>query len=139
MTKNRQFADALGCTNLEVRVTLMSRSAAGAVEQCSAQGEGSFATMIVELKHAREIIAEVRALSPSLRRQLVSLDDQIACVTRELEMRRAVYPRLVANKKMRQATAGNEQALMRSILELLKFLKRSVDDAPGNPAEGVGQ
>lgn len=53
---------------------------------------------------------------------LVPLAAQIACVERELGMRRSVYPRRVADGKMRQAQADQEVRAMEAVLETLQGL-----------------
>lgn len=50
----------------------------------------------------------------------VSLPEQIKCVEREIAMRRRVYPRWVADKRMTQAKADHELAAMEAVLETLK-------------------
>jgi len=52
----------------------------------------------------------------------IGIDEQIAAVTREIAMRRSVYPRRVADKKMSQAKADKEVAAMEAVLETLKGL-----------------
>ncbi len=48
------------------------------------------------------------------------LDTMIACVAREVEMRKRVYPRFVADKKMTQGGADYEIASMNAVLQLLQ-------------------
>ena len=64
---NRELADKLGATELELKIIFMIRNASGEHEQKSAQrNDGPFALMkSVELKHARLIINQVLALSPN--------------------------------------------------------------------------
>ena len=60
----------------------------------------------------------------------ITLDQMIACVEREIGMRERVYPRWVEQKKMLQATADQELARMRAVLELLvevKVVKKKVE------------
>lgn len=52
-----------------------------------------------------------------------SLDDQIACVEREIRQRERVYPRLVFNRKMSRASADREIEIMRTVLETLRQIK----------------
>lgn len=52
--------------------------------------------------------------------ELVPLKDQIACVEREIAMRKQMYPRWVANKSLTQARADEEQRRMRAVLLTLK-------------------
>ncbi len=53
----------------------------------------------------------------------VSLDDQIACVARELALRRSAYPKWVANGRMKQSEAEREVARMTAVIETLKGLR----------------
>jgi len=53
----------------------------------------------------------------------VTLDDEIACVAREVKMRERVYPRWVASKKMIQDKADREIKVMQSVLETLHRMK----------------
>ena len=53
-----------------------------------------------------------------------SLDQQIAAVKREVAMRRAVYPKRVADKTMTQEKADWQIAVMSAVLETLEGLKR---------------
>lgn len=46
----------------------------------------------------------------------VTLADQIACVKRELAMRRGVYPRWVATDRMKPEKAAAEIAAMEAVL-----------------------
>lgn len=55
----------------------------------------------------------------------VSLDKQIACVRRELAVRRKCYASLVAAKRMLQATATRELEELRAVLTTLITLKES--------------
>lgn len=50
----------------------------------------------------------------------MTLEDQIACVKREIAMRESVYPKWVAAKKMSQAKADHELAAMKAVLETLE-------------------
>jgi hypothetical protein len=47
----------------------------------------------------------------------ITIYDKLACVQRELRMRREVYPRRVVNKKMSQAQADREIAVMEAIVD----------------------
>lgn len=53
----------------------------------------------------------------------ISLRDEISCVEREIRMREQVYPRRIAERKMKQAQADREIAVMRSVLTRLKGLE----------------
>lgn len=53
---------------------------------------------------------------------MISLDQQISEVKRELAMRAAVYPGLVAKKKMRQGEADLHVARMTAALKSLEWL-----------------
>jgi len=61
----------------------------------------------------------------------VSLVEQLRCATRELALRKRVYPRLVANETMLQSTATRERAAMEAIVETLRTLVEAEDDASG--------
>ena len=50
----------------------------------------------------------------------IPLAMQIRCVSREIGLRRRVYPRWVADKRMTQADADHEIASMEAVLETLK-------------------
>jgi hypothetical protein len=52
----------------------------------------------------------------------ITLGMQIACVEREIAMRRQVYPRQVGQGKMKQATADLQIAAMEAVLLTLKGL-----------------
>ena len=54
----------------------------------------------------------------------VTLGMQIACVEREIVLRRQVYPKLVGQGKMKQATAELQIAAMEAALLTLKGLAR---------------
>ncbi len=54
-----------------------------------------------------------------------TIDDQIACVEREIRKRGSVYPRMVANKQMPQDRADREIALMREVLQTLLWAKEN--------------
>ncbi|MCC6232830.1 MAG: hypothetical protein IT580_09320 [Verrucomicrobiales bacterium] len=67
--------------------------------------------------------------------------DLVKCVERELGKRRAVYPRLVAQDKMRQDQADEEIAKMehvRLVLEQVGSLLRVVRD-PDARAQGLAE
>lgn len=55
--------------------------------------------------------------------EIVSLEDQIACVFRELRMRESVYPRLIENRKMARDLADRELGRMRAVLRTLEGLR----------------
>lgn len=52
----------------------------------------------------------------------IPLSDQIACVTRELGMRRRVYPRWIESGRMRQEESDREIARMEAVLATLQGL-----------------
>ena len=54
---------------------------------------------------------------------VVQLADQIACVERELKMRRRVYPRWVLASKLTQTAADLEMRRMEGVLQSLVALK----------------
>jgi hypothetical protein len=45
----------------------------------------------------------------------VTILDKLACIRREIAYRERVYPRLITNKKMSQAAADREIAVMKVI------------------------
>lgn len=49
-----------------------------------------------------------------------TLSDMVACARREVAMRSVVFPRRVAEGRMKQATADRELETMRAILEKLE-------------------
>lgn len=53
-----------------------------------------------------------------------TIDDLIACADREITMRERVYPRRVADGRLRQAAADREIALMRSVRDCLGKLRQ---------------
>ena len=54
----------------------------------------------------------------------ITLGMQISAVEREIAMRRQVYPKLVGQGKMKQATADLQIAAMEAVLATLKGLQR---------------
>ena len=56
--------------------------------------------------------------------QKVSIDDQIKCAERELDMRQRVYPNLVRNQKMTVANAEKEVTAMFAIIDTLRWAKK---------------
>jgi hypothetical protein len=46
---------------------------------------------------------------------LITFDDMIACVRRELALRKRVYPKWVAEERMSEAKAEHEIAVMQAI------------------------
>lgn len=53
---------------------------------------------------------------------IMTLDDQLAAIKREITMRERVYPRLVANGSLTQAKADHELAAMRAVLRTLTVI-----------------
>ena len=53
-------------------------------------------------------------------REPFTLDEQIACVKREIGMRARLYPRWVSAQKMAQAKADEELGCMRAVLATLE-------------------
>lgn len=49
-----------------------------------------------------------------------SIEEQIACIERELALRQLVYPKRVALAKMSQTKADHEIGCMRAVLDTLK-------------------
>ena len=54
---------------------------------------------------------------------VISLDQQIASLKREIAMRKNVYPKWVANGKMRQGEADHEIAAMTAALHTIMRIK----------------
>lgn len=54
----------------------------------------------------------------------VGLDEQIACVERELSFRRRLYPRWVKDKKLTKEAAADEERRMAGVLATLQRLQR---------------
>lgn len=52
-----------------------------------------------------------------------TIDEQIACVKREIRMRESVYPRWVGNGKMSQRQADRELNAMRAVLATLERVR----------------
>ncbi len=52
----------------------------------------------------------------------MSLDTEIACVLRELSLRKKVYPNLVVRNRMTQAQADHELATMEAVYRRLAAL-----------------
>lgn len=60
----------------------------------------------------------------------ITLAVQIKAVEREIAMRKAVYPKRIASKAMRQETADHEIAAMTAVLGTLKRLEWESDMCP---------
>lgn len=54
----------------------------------------------------------------------ITIEDQIACVRREIGMRKRVYPRWVENGKMKINQADREIAVMEAVLKTLEYLRK---------------
>ena len=61
----------------------------------------------------------------------ISLDEQVACVARELSLRRSAYPKFVARHTMEQEMADKEIARMTAVLETLKALRDAAQAREG--------
>lgn len=55
---------------------------------------------------------------------MVTIEEQIKAVEREIGMRRRVYPNWVASKRMSQEKADKEIAAMEAVLETLKEVQK---------------
>ena len=55
--------------------------------------------------------------------KLITLDDQIKCVSREIAMRGIVYPSLIARKRITPEKAEFEQRCMEEVLRTLQVWK----------------
>ena len=60
---------------------------------------------------------------------IISLDQQIAAVAREVAMREKCYPKWVAEKRMLQSTADHQLSAMKAVLTTLKNLKENPNAA----------
>lgn len=58
-------------------------------------------------------------------RPRIPIDDQIACVRRELAQRRRVYPRLIKNESMTKEEAAKELHRMEAVLNTLVWLQEN--------------
>lgn len=56
---------------------------------------------------------------------IVGYDEQVACIEREIAMRKRVYPRWVESGKMTQAKATAEMRAMLAVLDTLRELAKS--------------
>ena len=56
--------------------------------------------------------------------RLITIEEQIRCAERELEKRRAFYPKWVATGRMRPAKADYEIAAMEAVVHTLKNTKQ---------------
>ena len=54
----------------------------------------------------------------------LTLDDQIACVEREIELRKRVYPRRVADQKMSPHAARYQIEAMEAVLATLRKIRK---------------
>jgi hypothetical protein len=72
-----------------------------------------------------EEVVEIRG-SEGLGMSEISVDMQIACVERELALRRRVYPRWVKTGKFNQVRADFEIDAMAAVLETLKSLRPEI-------------
>lgn len=53
----------------------------------------------------------------------VSIDDQIACVAREIALRERVYPKWVGTGRMKQEAADREMERMKAVIETLNKVR----------------
>lgn len=58
-------------------------------------------------------------------RPRIPIEDQIACVRRELAQRRRVYPRLIKNESMTKDEAEKELHRMEAVLNTLIWLQEN--------------
>lgn len=56
-----------------------------------------------------------------------SLTRQIACVRREIALRKVAYPRWVAQERMKQTAADDEIAAMEAVLDTLNYIANLPD------------
>lgn len=57
----------------------------------------------------------------------ITIQDQILCVQREIDMRRRVYPGWVQNGKMKAEKADAEVERMEAVLRTLKWVAKQED------------
>jgi hypothetical protein len=70
---------------------------------------------------------------------MISLDDKIRCIARELALRRNVYPKWIAAGRMKQEAADREIAVMAAVLADLER-ERAVDKGmPSAPPDGSAE
>jgi hypothetical protein len=63
---------------------------------------------------------------------VTTLEQQIACVLREIDMRLRTYPRWVKERRMLQSKADHELAAMRAVLTTLQGLQQAIQpELPG--------
>lgn len=69
----------------------------------------------------------------------ITLDQQIACVRRELAMRKNVYPKWVANGRMKQEAAEKEMAHLQAVHDTLIALqwRTDMDNCPGEEGHAI--
>lgn len=65
---------------------------------------------------------------------VVPIDEQIACVERELRFRRKTYPRLVRSRQLTQVLADKELERMEAVLGTLTRVK---DAGPRQVVQGT--
>lgn len=65
----------------------------------------------------------------------ISIDEQIACVERELRLRRKTYPRLVRTQHLTQRVADEEVVRMEAVRATLLLVRQS---GPRQVVVGVG-
>ena len=56
---------------------------------------------------------------------MTTIEEQIACVTREIKMRERVYPWRVSQRTMNPATADREMERMKAVLATLTSLSET--------------
>lgn len=67
----------------------------------------------------------------------ITLEQQIACVRRELALRQRVYPKWVATSRMKQAEADKELAAMQAVHDTLAALAEKPAPTPTLPGDVV--
>ena len=60
--------------------------------------------------------------------KVITIDDQIQCVSREIGMRLMVYPSLIVRKRISAEKAEFEQRCMEAVLETLRQVKAYVKE-----------
>lgn len=54
---------------------------------------------------------------------MITIDEQIQAVERELKLRRTLYPKWIEKRKIKKEKADYEIKAMEAVLESLKYLK----------------
>lgn len=97
---------------------------------------GSFMRWYVDTKPVRDLAAAVAVINGDISLETamqleekpklkISLASQIAEIDREIGQRKLVYPRMVANRSMRQSIADLQMAHLQAVRDTLTWLKEN--------------